>query len=172
MGVKFWGEIDEDVNEMIDIYSNSFEDTKPEQVLEMITKHVTYKGFSGVKYVDENGGALGFAYGYTSFPGQYYREKIAAQLTDKEIQQWLTDCFELVELAVEPASRKKGIGRLLHDELLQTVNHTTSILTTSIDNVPAIELYRQSGWQVVKEHAVVIPEVPPLLVMGKELRYS
>lgn len=91
-------------------------------------------------------------------------------MTSEEIDTWLADCFEFVELAVDPANRKKGIGRLLHDELVKTVNHATSILTTSVNNDPAIELYRQSGWQVVNGHAVVIHDVPPLLVMGKELR--
>ncbi|UOR10968.1 GNAT family N-acetyltransferase [Halobacillus amylolyticus] len=77
--------------------------------------------------------------------------------------------FEFVELAVAPGRRKKGIGRMLHDELLKTTNHATSILTTSTDNLPAIQLYKQCSWQVVKDCAAVIPNLPPLVIMGKEL---
>ncbi|MFD2923638.1 hypothetical protein ACFS6F_07800 [Halobacillus naozhouensis] len=54
MGVKSWNQTDEDLHAIIDIYNHSFQDANPGQALQKITKHSTYKGFFGVKYVSEN----------------------------------------------------------------------------------------------------------------------
>ncbi|MFZ3580236.1 hypothetical protein [Virgibacillus sp. DJP39] len=43
-----------------------------------IRKHISYDGFKGMKAKDKAGNLIGFAYGYTSLPTQFYREKISA----------------------------------------------------------------------------------------------
>ncbi|UOQ95321.1 GNAT family N-acetyltransferase [Halobacillus shinanisalinarum] len=169
MKIKPFTNTDKDLEAIVEIYCQSFKKENAEKVLQTIIKHSTYEGFSGIKYVRESGKVLGFAYGYSSLPGQFYQGKLQLQLNAEERIQWLDNCFEFVELAVAPESRKRGIGRVLLDELLKTTSHATSILTTSTDNLPAIQFYKKNAWQVVKARAAVIPNLPPLVIMGKEL---
>ncbi len=60
--------------------------------------------------------------------------------------EWLTDAFEFVELAVDPDAQGIGIGRRLHDDLLDSVSQTTALLSTGQQESPAIRLYRSSRW--------------------------
>lgn len=135
-----------------------------------ITKHSTYSGFKGITYINESDKVVGFAYGYTSTPGQFYRQKLEEQFNKEEKKRWLSDCFEFVELAVDPISRQSGIGKQLHDSLLLQINHKTSLLTTSTDNAPAINLYKAKNWQTIKDNVVVIPSTKPQLIMGKVMK--
>lgn len=140
-----------------------------ESAMKNITKHANYEGFKGLKAKDEKGNIVGFSYGYTSLPAQFYREKIAAQLSEKEINTWLTDCFEFVELAVSPHYKRIGIASRLHDSLLESKNHRTAILTTGMENIPAINLYRKKGWERIKKDAPVISRNNLQIIMGKTL---
>lgn len=114
----------------------SFEDKA--EAIKNIVKHSNYDGFKGFKAIDDRGSIVGFSYGYTSLPEQFYRRKVAKQLSEIEIETWLSDCFEFVELAVSPSYRRLGIASKLHDVLLMKNKHRTSVLTTSNENYPAI----------------------------------
>ncbi|HEX7064090.1 MAG TPA: GNAT family N-acetyltransferase [Bacillales bacterium] len=92
---------------------------------------------------------IGFAYGYSSLPGQFYRGKIAAQLSETQANDWLSDCFEFVELAVNPSYKRLGIASQLHDILSDNVDYKTFILTTWVHNSPAINLYKNKGWELI-----------------------
>ncbi|WP_407058308.1 GNAT family N-acetyltransferase [Tigheibacillus jepli] len=135
----------------------------------MLRKHASYKGFIGVKAVNNAGEMAGFAYGYTSLPGQFYRMKLEAVLTEQQRKDWLDDCFEFVELAVHPNQRKNGIGSLLHDKLMQNITHETAILTTDVNNLPAKALYRKKGWGIIQANAAVISPESPQSVFGKRI---
>lgn len=135
-----------------------------------IEKHAHYEGFKGLKAKDANGEVIGFAYGYSSLPGQFYREKIAAQLTDAQLSYWLADCFEFVELAVSSSHQRLGIASRLHDTLLDDIGYKTSILTTWMHNHPAIHLYENKGWELIKEEAPVITRDNPQVIMGKAVQ--
>ncbi|MGP4108525.1 GNAT family N-acetyltransferase [Virgibacillus sp. L01] len=169
-----FGKKDEDLHSIVALYCKTFiGDTYTSQDFESaannINKHTSYGGFKGLKAKDENGTLLGFTYGYTSLPGQFYREKLAAQLTDLQQINWLNDCFEFVELAVETKVRRMGVGRKLHDRLLSKINYDTSVLTTSVENNPAINLYISKGWEVIKENAAVISMDDVQVIMGKRI---
>ncbi|WP_404451568.1 GNAT family N-acetyltransferase [Virgibacillus necropolis] len=166
--------IGKDVNALAEIYCGAFigNDYTSEDLYEAkqtFIKHVTYPGFRGIKYINESEEILGFAYGYTSLPEQFYRNKLDGHLDEIEKNKWLQECFEFVELAVDVKSRQSGIGKQLHDYLLNYVNHDTSILTTSIDNFPAINLYKSREWQIIKRNVVLIPGTEPQIIMGKKL---
>ena len=113
-------------------------------------EHAEYPGYRGVVAVEE-GSAVGYAYGYTTEPGQYYHEALRAVLPRSTYGRWLADCFELVELGVVPAARGRGLGGRLHDVLLDGLPHATSVLTTGVDNHPARALYEGRGWQALFE---------------------
>ncbi|WP_157967351.1 MULTISPECIES: GNAT family N-acetyltransferase [Paraliobacillus] len=140
-----------------------------ENAIKNIKKHTSYEGFKGFKAVDDKGNIVGFTYGYTSLPEQFYRQKIAEQLSKKEINIWLNYCFEFVEIAVSPSYKRSGIGSKLHDAILERNKHKTSVLTTGIDNSPAINLYGRKGWKLIKKDAPVISEDNLQVIMGKEI---
>jgi ribosomal protein S18 acetylase RimI-like enzyme len=166
---------DPDIDSIGELYCMTFLGEKysvedKQNAIKNIQKHARYEGFKGVKARDRDGNIVGFAYGYTSLPGQFYREKVEAQLSVEQINTWLGDCFEFVELAVSPAFRRLGIANTLHDVLLNGVNHRTALLTTGIDNSPAISFYEKKGWEAIKANAPVISEGHLQLIMGKELK--
>lgn len=123
------------------------------KALENIHKHTTHEGFIGLKATDPVGNLLGFSYGYRSLPGQFYREKLEKKVTQEQAGHWLKDCFEFVELAVDPSHKRMGVGSSLHDKTIIEVLNATSVLTTSIGNTPSLTLYKSKGWIVIKEDA-------------------
>ncbi|SES66819.1 Ribosomal protein S18 acetylase RimI [Oceanobacillus limi] len=163
---------DPSLDDIAKIYCRTFvgeyySDAEKYSAIENLKKHANYHGFKGLKAINEAGMIVGFTYGYTSLPEQFYRRKLASQLSKEEINTWLSSCFEFVELAVIPSYKRLGIGSRLHDDLLENLHHTTSILTTDIDNVPAINLYKTKGWQVIKSHSPVISINNLQVIMGK-----
>lgn len=162
---------DSDLQSIGELYCLLFsrEESSPEDIkraVENINKHTSYEGFQGFKAKDEDGRLAGFAYDYQSFPGQFYREKPAAQLTEAEIIYWLKDCFEFVELVVEPSCKRRGIGSLLHDRLMMENGNEMSVLTTWVANQPAIRLYEKKGWQLIKSNVPVVSADNPQVIMG------
>jgi ribosomal protein S18 acetylase RimI-like enzyme len=61
-----------------------------------------------------------------------------------------TDCFYIAELGVNEEYRRKGIGRILMEELLLlTPDQKTPFLRTNKDNYPAQKLYNQLGFYTI-----------------------
>lgn len=53
---------------------------------------------------------------------------------------------ELITMAVEPASQGQGVGRSLLSEFERAVGVEKLFLEVAADNIPALALYRGSGW--------------------------
>ncbi|UOQ42861.1 GNAT family N-acetyltransferase [Halobacillus salinarum] len=136
--------------------------------LENLHKHSIYEGFKGVKAVNENEDIIGFAYGYTSKPGQFYREKLIEHLLEIK-HLWLNDCFEFVELAVHPGHTREGIGTKLQNHLLEGLPHHTAVLTVSVTNQPAFHLYRKRGWETLQYNAPLISKDDLQMILGLKL---
>jgi GNAT superfamily N-acetyltransferase len=111
----------------------------------------------------------GFAYGYRSQPGQWWHDHVAATLGEKLTRRWLGDCFELVELAVHPASQGQGAGSRLHDGLLGGRRQRTAALSTIQAETTALQLYRRRGWVTVLEDFFFPGVATPFLIMGLDL---
>lgn len=172
--IQTFFENDADLNKIGDLYCLTFagdhySPSELEDAISNINKHAGYEGFKGLKATDKDRGLIGFAYGYTSLAHQFYREKLEMQLTVEQKIKWLGDCFEFVEMAVALEFKRQGIGGLLHDTLLRGQAHKMSVLTTPVDNFPALQLYKKKGWKFIKEDAAVISESHPQVIMGKEL---
>ncbi|RPI24464.1 MAG: GNAT family N-acetyltransferase, partial [Chloroflexota bacterium] len=73
---------------------------------------------------------IGFAYGYKSEPGQWWYDQVSAALRPEDVLDWMSDAYELVELAVAPAFQGFGTGSLLHDRLLEGLPYRTALLST------------------------------------------
>lgn len=155
------------LNEVVEIYRNVYGNSNPEEIRERFLQHATYPGYTGwVAVCDDR--IVGFAYGFSSTAGQYYRSKLENVLEEREIHSWLSDCFEFVEMAVVPEFRRQGIASTLEKRLLDKAPHQTSVLTTGSANEDAKFLYEKLGWENVKE-ANVLPTQDPMVIMGKKL---
>ena len=134
--------------------------------------HARWKGFHCVAAVDQEGEALpvvGFAYGFSSHPDTWWRMLVSEKMSQPMIQEWLSDCFEFVELAVTPAFQGHQIGGKLHDALLAGVKHRTAVLSTLQEETNALHLYRKRGWVNLLENFTFPGIHKPYLIMGLRL---
>lgn len=112
---------------------------------------------------------VGMAYGYTSRPGQWWHDQITPKLAPAQVQQWFTNSFEWVELAVIPEYQGHGLGKLLHDTLLGIIPNPCAVLSTIQVETPAYHLYQQRGWQIICRNFHFESTPHPFLIMGLQL---
>ncbi len=118
---------------------------------------------------EEAGRIVGFGYGYTAHPGQWWYDVVAPVMMDEQRAQWLASAFELTELAVMPEYQGWGIGGRLHDQLLADLPHRTAVLSTIRLDTPAFRLYRKRGWVIVLDRIMFPNVVRPYRIMGLDL---
>lgn len=132
-----------------------------------LPRHVPRRDFRMV-IAREAGAMIGFTYGYTGEPGQWWHDWVVAELGQAAAAQWASRAFEFVELAVRPRAQRAGTGARLHDALLEGLLHRTALLSTWDADTPARRLYLRRGW--VTLCAVDRPAAgPPVLLMGRDL---
>ncbi len=106
---------------------------------------------------------VGFGWGYTGQPGQFWSDFVVEQL-GAAVADWVGGHFEFVELAVLPDWRGCGVGGRLHDALLAGLPHRQALLGTEDDpSSPAVRLYTSRGWRRLGKQS------PTDQVMGKVL---
>ena len=133
--------------------------------------HSTRPGYRTlIAHDTDTGRILGFIYGYTAAPGQWWHDTIAPALSEAQAQYWLTNSFELVELAVLPAWHGRGIGGRLHDTLLASLPHRTVVLSTAQEETAALHLYRKRGWLTHVPHFHFPGHPASFILMGYELK--
>lgn len=116
-----------------------------------------------------DGALVGFAYGFTSQPGQWWHDQVTLHLSDDQRERWLSDAFELTELAVLPSRQGQGIGGQLHDRVLLGLPHRTAVLSTMQVETPAMVLYRKRRWQVLLTNFLFSGAVRLYVILGKDL---
>lgn len=137
---------------------------------ESFKRHSERAGFRCVVAKDTQHGVVGFGYGYTSKPGQWWRDVVEEALGEENAKRWLSDAFEVTELAVLPSMQGRGIGGRVHDELLRGLPYRTSVLSTYQAESSALKLYRKRGW-VTLVWDFYFPGAPrPILIMGLDLK--
>lgn len=110
-------------------------------------RHVNRRGFRLVAARDDDT-LVGFAYGYVGERGQYWSDRVAAALPPDVVADWVGGHFEFVELGVLPSHRRQGLGRRLHDALMDGAPGERALLGTADDpHDPAVRLYRSCGWR-------------------------
>lgn len=144
---------DAPIDDVVDVYRDAFTapgyDERPEDVERFRTglpRHAARDGFRLALAVAD-GGLAGFAYGYTGQPGQWWTDRLLERIPHDITDEWVGGHFELVELAVRPAAQCRGVGRALHDALLDGLPHRPALLGTWPDDRPARRLYLRTGWR-------------------------
>lgn len=134
--------------------------------------HARWKGFRCVAALDQDDEThtlVGFAYGFSSLPDNWWRLLVTEKMHPAMIQEWMEDCFEFVQLAVTPAYQGRKIGGMLHDALLTGIHHRTAVLSTLQEETNALHLYRKRGWVNVIENFVFPGIQRTYLIMGLKI---
>jgi ribosomal protein S18 acetylase RimI-like enzyme len=137
-----------------------------------VAAHASRPGFRAVATLGDDGALLGFGYGYTSTPGQWWHDQIRASLRRDTVKPWLADCFELVELHVRPSEQGHGIGERQLRALLSGVAHRTVLLSTPEADEKlsrAWRLYRRFGFVDVLRDFYFPGDDRPFAILGRAL---
>jgi GNAT superfamily N-acetyltransferase len=98
-----------------------FPETTNERFAEILPRHVERHGFRFLAARADDATLAGFAYGYLGGPGECWHDRVSAALGPELTRRWLPPGhFEFVELQVHPDFRRRGIGRRLHNALLDS----------------------------------------------------
>jgi ribosomal protein S18 acetylase RimI-like enzyme len=133
-------------------------------------KHAQHEGFVCRAALTDDGTKLvGFGYGYTTAPGQWWHDLVRRALTRGGAQMWLDDAFELSELHVLPELHGLGIGRSLLLELATGVRESAMLLSTPDRDTRAFRLYRDTGFVDLARNYLFPGDSRPFAVLGARL---
>ncbi|WP_210650759.1 GNAT family N-acetyltransferase [Nocardioides sp. SYSU D00065] len=112
-------------------------------------RHVGRAGFRLAR-ARLDGRLVGFAYGYTGQPGQWWTDSVADGWPEALAAQWLGGHFELVSIGVLAETRGRGLGGRLLDTVTHGLPHERWLLMTTADESdPARRLYASRHWAVL-----------------------
>ncbi len=139
----------------------------------ILTRHTERPGFKCIAArKEEDGEVVGFSYGYTSAPGQWWHDIVTGFMGPQLAARWLSDCFEFVELALHPRYQGQGCGGALHDLLLDGLPHRTAALSTLQVETTALHMYRKRGWTTILDEVTFPNTRKSYRIMGKDLNPS
>jgi ribosomal protein S18 acetylase RimI-like enzyme len=113
---------------------------------ELYDRHAARDGYRLSTAVD-GPTLVGFSWGYIGERGQYWSDLVCNSLPAAITDEWVGGHFEVVELAVLPAYRGQGVGRSLHDKLLESVTDRCLLSTSDDPSDPAVRLSLSAGWR-------------------------
>jgi len=161
---------------VVDVYREAFSPPPYEKgegeviaFASLLTAHTERPGFCGFWASDAAGSMIGFVYGFSGAPGQFWHDVVSQALEPALVERWLVDYFTLVQLAVCPRYQGRGIGTQLHDTILGCTQHATAALTTAQQETPALRLYRRRGWRTIHENLFFPGDSTPMRVMAVDL---
>lgn len=137
-----------------------------------IATHVRRPGFRAVATLSSNGHLVGFGYGYLSAPGQWWHDQVRGALTDEARKAWFSECFEVVELHVRPATQGHGLGARQLRALLGMAGGSTTLLSTpeaDEETSRAWRLYRRFGFVDILRDFRFPGDERAFAVLGREL---
>jgi ribosomal protein S18 acetylase RimI-like enzyme len=132
-------------------------------------RHADHHGFACRAAVLEDGTLVGFGYGYTTRPGQWWHDLVHKSFTAEQTAEWLDNAFELSELHVLPEFQGSGTGRVLMTELAAAITHDSILLSTPDLDTRAFRLYRHLGFVDLRRHHLFPGDPRPFAVLGAHL---
>jgi ribosomal protein S18 acetylase RimI-like enzyme len=112
---------------------------------------------------------VGFGYGYTTHPGQWWHDLVRTAIGPQLSADWLPDAFELSELHVLPEYHGIGIGRRLLTSLAAGIPHAAMLLSTPDQDTRAFRLYRDTGFVDLARNYLFPGDARPFAVLGCRL---
>lgn len=135
-------------------------------------KHASLDGFACRAALDQNNRLVGFGYGYTTKPGQWWHDLVRKSMDGPAAAEWLVDAFELSELHVLPDHQGIGIGRRLLTSLAAGIPHAAMLLSTPDNDTRAFRLYRAVGFTDIARNYLFPGDARPFAVLGSRLPLS
>jgi ribosomal protein S18 acetylase RimI-like enzyme len=159
------------VDEAMDIYVRAMEYPPHAGRQRAVTarRHTAHHGFACRAAVLDDGSLVGFGYGYTTSPGQWWHDLVRKALDRAQAREWLDNAFELSELHVLPEYQGYGTGRILLTELAAGLPHETILLSTPDVDTRAFRLYRNMGFVDLRRHYLFPGDARPFAVLGARL---
>lgn len=140
-----------------------------ERFRESLPRHAGLPGFRAVAAWGPGADLVGFGYGHTGLPGQWWHDRVAPALAPDAAARWLEGAFVVVILAVRPRRRREGVGGRLHDLLLESAPNPTAVLSARRGDGAALGLYHGRGWQEIGRDLVLVPGGDRFVILGREL---
>ena len=159
------------INEAMNIYVRAMNYPQHAAGQRAVTarRHATHPGFACRAALLDDDTLVGFGYGYTTRPGQWWHDLVRRALDEEQAQQWLGNAFELSELHVLPDYQGGGTGRVLLAELSRALPHDAMLLSTPDIDTRAFRLYRHLGFVDLRRHYLFPGDVRPFAVLGARL---
>lgn len=132
-------------------------------------RHTDNEGFQCRAAVGDDGALIGFGYGYTTRPGQWWHDLVRKAMSPDAAADWLDESFELSELHVLPEHQGQGLGRLLLLALADGIAHRSMLLSTPDFDTRAFRLYRHLGFIDLARHYLFPGDARPFAVLGARL---
>ncbi|MGO2931402.1 hypothetical protein [Microbacterium sp.] len=109
---------------------------------------------------------IGLALGTAVSSGDWWRDRVVAQLPDDTADEWFGDeTFAVVELATSLAHRRSGVAGALLSSLLEGLPYPTAVLSAYGEAESAQRFYRANGWQELAT-GLRLGESPDLCLFG------
>lgn len=144
-------DLDPYIDDMVRVYDRAFREppynhnrTAASAFRQTLETHRAYPDFEAVLLV-ELGRVAGLIYGHTNGPDQWWCRQIAPHLTDAQLAQF-AGAWVIVELAVDPTDRRRGLGQRLLDVSLHGKSNGIAVLSTMVAESAAMRLYERNGF--------------------------
>lgn len=132
-------------------------------------RHVRNDGFAARGAFGPDGQLVGFGYGYTGRPGQWWHDLVRLAIGPELTRAWMSEAFELSELHVLPDWQAHGIGRRLLRELAASIDNPAMLLSTPDADTRASRMYRAMGFEYLRRGYLFPGDSRPFCVMGARL---
>lgn len=136
-------------------------------ITSFFTRYAALPDYHGLAAL-RDGALAGFGFGTRSLPGNWWHDRVAAQVGAEHPA--LQDAWTLVNLAVAPEHRGRSVGGVLLETLLAEQPCPRALLSTEMSNVGAQRLYERHGWRFLHPGFVFTPGDQPYAVMCRELQ--
>ena len=153
------------VAEAVTVYTE-YSGGDPRYNLHFFTIHMKRDDYIGLA-AQVNGQIVGIGFGSRAQRGQWWCEKVAAQIGDKHPA--LVDAWVLTQLNVLEVWRSQGIGTLLHDALIAQQPCSKALLSTPVSNTGAQQFYARHGWTVLHEGFAFARGAEPYMILQLEV---